>query len=151
MAMDQTAANYTFAEIVEGTVNVIDRLPTAMPEWGMLAGFQPVSNPDNEKLHDHDNSHYAAGTAHYRLGVSGIADKARRNAANHSDPNRREFLYGIADVYDAVSRYFRRYGEVVAECSLGDERISAIDDNLTSLSCEPPRTFVQAVQLMYLI
>ena len=76
MAMDQATANYTFAEIVEGTVNVIDRLPTATHEWGMLAGFQPVSNPDNEKLHGHDNSHYAAGTAHYRLGVSGIADKA---------------------------------------------------------------------------
>ena len=74
-------AKYTFEEIRQATLDVIRQLPTQAPEAGLLAGFQPISPKGCEKHYCYDNSHYAAGTTYYRLGVKGVAHEARKNAA----------------------------------------------------------------------
>jgi len=143
-------AIYTFREICEGTLCVLQNLPVEAPERGLLAGFAPIEPEGREKLYCYDNSHYAAGTTYYRLGVRGVAEQARRNAAEKVG-TQRELLDAIAETYDALGDYFARYAEAVEQKAQGDARLTRIAQNLRSISCAPPATFEQAVQLMFLM
>ena len=79
---------YTFEEIRLATLGMIRQLPTETPETGLLAGFLPISPEGCEKHYCYDNSHYAAGTTFYRLGVKGVAEEARRNAQSKTGVQR---------------------------------------------------------------
>lgn len=143
-------AKYTFEEIRLATLNVIRQLPTQAPETGLLAGFLPISPAGCEKHYCYDNSHYAAGTTYYRLGVKGVAAEARRNA-QYKTGVQRELLEAIAETYDETAAYFARYAEVLEETANGNERLERSAANLKALSEHAPATFEQAIQLCYLM
>lgn len=135
--------DYSFQEILSGTIRTIEALPIEPPVCG-LAGFLPVDLPDGSLLQKYDNAHFAMGTAYYKLGIRGIADKARNNAL---DPCRSQeqkaLLNGIAMTYDAIGAYFRRYSESIADIEIAER--------LRRLSAEPPRSFEDAVQIFFLM
>ncbi len=141
---------YTFEEIRLATLGVIRQLPTETPETGLLAGFLPILLEGCEKHYCYDNSHYTAGTTFYRLGVKGVAEKARRNAQSKTGVQR-ELLEAIAETYDEIAAYFARYAQVLWEKADDDDRITRIASNLKALSEHAPETFEQAIQLCYLM
>lgn len=141
-------AKYTFEEIRLATLGMIRQLPVDAPESGLLAGFLPFSPEGCKQHYCYDNSHYAAGTTYYRLGVKGVAEEARKNAQSKTGAQQ-ELLLAIADVYDETAAYFARYASALAE--RGDERLARIAANLKALSESAPQTFEQAIQLCYLM
>ena len=94
---------YTFEEIRLATLGMIRQLPTETPETGLLAGFLPILLEGCEKHYCYDNSHYTAGTTFYRLGVKGVAEKARRNAQSKTGVQR-ELLEAIATISGTKSK-----------------------------------------------
>lgn len=143
-------ARYTFQEILDGTLAVIRDLPVNPPAEGVLAGFLPFVTENVRKLSCYDNIHYAAGTTYYRLGVAGVARQARANAETKTG-TQRTLLLAIAETYDELSRYFTRYADAVRTQASGEERLLRTADNLQALSQNPPATFEQAAQLMFLM
>lgn len=148
--------DYTFPEIVDGTLAVLQKLPTPIPAEGHLAGFERYSCEEARLLYAYDNSHYAMGDAFYRRGIRGIAEEAEEQRRQAATPQAAELLDGIARTYRELAAYCRRYAAAVAQAAgAGDghdrSRLGRIADDLAWLADHPPRTFLQAVQLFYLM
>ena len=143
--------------ILEETLKCYAELPVIIPQKGRIAGFAKEYVPASAAPFKLDNYHYPTGTTFLRLGVSGIASLARKNASKMNDEKGRELLLGIAEVYDAVANYFKQYvAEAERQLSLAETdgeraRLTAIRDNMKTLSASPPQSFAQGLQLYYLI
>ena len=86
----------TSREILENTLDIIGSLPVLIPENGKLAGFSPIALDASPLLSQYDNLHYPMGDAFYRLGVTGISEKARNRLPSTAPGRERELLDGIA-------------------------------------------------------
>ena len=149
--------NQEFETILNATISVIEKLPMEVPREGILAGFVHPAVEKRQLLYQNDNWHYPMGQAFYQLGISGIASKATCSAEKEGmTDEQKKLLCGIASVYATLSVYLSRYANVLlqeADRQEGKEkkRLQAISKNLNYLSKHRPESFVQAVQLFYLM
>ncbi|MDP6036988.1 MAG: pyruvate formate lyase family protein, partial [Candidatus Latescibacteria bacterium] len=85
-----------------------------------------------------------------QMGFSGLAtfaqkERARRLAAGETEPVL-DFLRGAIRVYQAFQNYAQRYAAAAEEAGLVGPAA-----NCTALSHRPPETFVEALQLIWLV
>lgn len=78
-----------------------------------------------------------------QLGFPGIAQRARNRLATAASPKEREFLGCVADVYDAICVFCRRWADA-AEMA-GAKGCAAV---LRELAVHEPRTLREGLQLM---
>lgn len=140
-----------YRPIVENTLQVLSALPVTVPTSGSLAGCAGEYWVPDQPMFQGDNYHYPMGTAYLKLGVLGVAEKAAVSAKTAADPMNRSLLEGIAEVYQAVAAWFKRYSDSVAAAAGNDPRLLRIADNLKALSERAPIHFDEALQLTYLM
>jgi pyruvate-formate lyase len=106
----------------------------------VLGHYDPHFPPDYEML--------------LRVGLSCIRDEARERAAQEADPERRDFLAGVAIAYAAACEYVAKYAHLAAEMATRETnprrrdelgRIAAVCDELVD---GPPTSFHAALQLV---
>lgn len=146
-----------YQELTEKTIEIIRSLPVEIPQKGKIAGFTRCTHPEAARARQTDNLHYPMGTAFLKLGVQGIAAFAERQLSLCENAKEAGLLSGIAAVYREIAAYFSRYvpeldARLARETDTEErERLSIMRENMAILSCDRPRTFAQAVQLMYLM
>lgn len=80
-------------------------------------------------------------------GLGSLRDKALHSLENYkSIESKRVFLEGILLCYDAISGYIRRYGEEAKRLGMNEKAKS-----LAHLAENAPRTFEEALQLLWLL
>lgn len=143
--------------ILEDSLLVLEKLPVVIPDKGNIAGFTVVPYPGNGPMRSADNVHYPMGTSFLQYGVNGVADIAAEKSATATDEHGREFMDCVAQVYRAVAKYFSGYvTELTAMIEAADaeaekERLTNMRNNMQVLAAGKPQTFVQALQLEYLM
>lgn len=146
-----------YEEILSETLKCYRELPVVIPQKGVIAGFAKEYVPTFKKPFAHDNYHYPMGTAFLKYGICGIAKKAEENAARTKSDAQKELLSGIATTYYEIAAYLQRYvteaSERIQLTDSADEqaRLAVIRENMRVLSTEKPQTFLQGVQLYYIM
>lgn len=79
-------------------------------------------------------------------GLPGLRKKAEESLARQEDEEKRIFLRGIIELYDAIRDYTLRYAEAARE-----KGMNALADALTSAATEKPETFRVALQLLWIV
>lgn len=144
-----------YEKILADTLDNYKKMPIVIPQKGIFVGFAREFFCENNEAFREDNYHFPMGTAFLRYGVKGIADKARKNACKNNG-DKAELLLGIAEVYDCIAEYFGKYVTVLEdliqqsnECER--ERLAFLQENMRTLSCDKPKTFIQGLQIYYLM
>lgn len=140
-----------YEKILANTLEILKAIPTPIPESGNFAGIVKEYRAEKTEMFFGDNYHYAMGTTFLKYGVLGVANKARKKAEEVEDKRDKEMLLGIAETYEAVSAYFKRYATCVREVSGKDLRLQHIADILDVLAYKAPVHFDEAIQLVYLM
>jgi len=106
----------------------------------------------------HYNAHYPPG--YHRLvpaGFTGLRDEARRRLREESDPDKRDFLEGVAISYEAACDYAARYASHALEMAReeGDPgrrlELEQISRTCQELATGPPSSFRAALQLVQFV
>ncbi|MFH1567401.1 MAG: pyruvate formate lyase family protein, partial [Gemmatimonadota bacterium] len=99
--------------------------------------------------------HYPPGYAVLlRKGLPGIRDEAHRRLQGELDPQKRDFLGGVAVAYDAACRYVERYGRYAEDLAVLEADASRASELLgiaatcRALAAGPPATFRAGLQLL---
>jgi len=87
---------------------------------------------------EHSDHHAPDYPMLLRLGFGGLREKIRESISRQTTPDRITFLRSMEIAVDGASRFMRRYAEV-----------SPCAEMMEYLSENPPRTFGEAVQLVY--
>lgn len=86
----------------------------------------------------HSDHHAPDYPTMLRLGFGGLREAIRGSLSRHTDPERITFLRSMELAVDGASRFIRRYAERTSNAGM-----------MEHLSEYPPRTFQEAVQLVY--
>lgn len=87
---------------------------------------------------EHSDHHAPDYPTLLRLGFGGLREQIRESISRQTDPDRVTFLRSMEIAVDGASRFMRRYAEVSPHAGMTEH-----------LSENPPRTFQEAVQLVY--
>ena len=136
-----------YETIIAVTLRNLRVMPMPVPDTGGIAGPAGEFLSKGGARSANDNFHYPMGQVYYKLGVSGIAQKAAAEAGK-GHPG---LLEGIAVVYREIAAYFARYADTVAAAAGNAPRLTRIAANLKALSERAPRHFDEAIQLSYLM
>ena len=135
----------------------LDASPPAVLPCDLLAGVSLARTGDRGSLPlgEYD-PHYPPGHANIlRYGFAGIRDRAREKRGEETDPQKREFLEGVAISYDAACRYAGRSADRARELAEGEEDegrreelgcIAGVCDEITE---GPPTSFHAALQTFW--
>ena len=142
---------------------LLSRVSTPVEEWDLVAGrcvdrelteeeelrFQAYQkHPDALRK----TTFFSSGHCTYSwqmlldCGLPGLRARVREELERRDDPEEREFLLSIDQVYVAITDYLLRYAE--AARSRGMEELAA---NLQAAATEAPQSFVVALQLLWAI
>jgi len=77
------------------------------------------------------------------LGFPGLAARARQRLAEVTDEQSRTFLTCVAETYEAICDFCRRWADAAEAC--GAKECAGV---LRELAAHPPRTFREALQMM---
>ncbi len=87
---------------------------------------------------EHSDHHAPDYPTLLRLGLGGLRERIRDSIGRQSDPDRATFLRSMEIAVDGASAFMRRYARVTEHAGMMDH-----------LAESPPRTFREAVQLVY--
>jgi hypothetical protein len=87
---------------------------------------------------EHSDHHAPDYPTLLRLGFGGLREAIRDSLSRHTDPERLTFLRSMELAVDGASRFMRRYAERTPNAGM-----------MEHLSEYPPRTFQEAIQLVY--
>lgn len=93
---------------------------------------------DSRGFCEHSDHHAPDYPTLLGLGLGGLREKIRESLSVHTDPDRTAFLRSMEIAVQGASHYMRRYAEV-----------SPYAEMMEHLSENPPRTFREALQLVY--
>jgi len=114
----------------EEEIRAADRLVSSYGERGF------ITNSD----------HFAPGYERFlRRGIPGILDEIKSSAEKHPKPEEQEFLEAARISVEAFRAFITGYAKAAAE--IGQNDVSAV---LNALTQRAPRTFREALQLMWL-
>ncbi|MBQ8371141.1 MAG: hypothetical protein IJY35_14300 [Clostridia bacterium] len=105
-------------------------------------------------LHFGTNSdHFAPGYAAFLAdGIRGTREKIEQSLANHADePDKVEFLSAQRLVLDAFSVFIRHHADAARSRADGNDELTAAADALDSIAENPPSTFREALNLVWLV
>lgn len=145
-----------YPEIARKAVEVLRALPVVIPETGVIAGLALYHQPIDRQSYASDNLHFPMGMSFMTRGVTGVAEYAHEKLRNCAGERSRAMYESIETVYREIAAYFRRHLPVLDEmiaCAGGDEkaRLETMRTSLDALSRGKPESFLQAVQLYYLM
>lgn len=146
------------AAIREDTLLKINDFPTVLPEDGFICGRCDVrfyNAAEQEAKYGHrlyfgvDNIHFPMGLFFMEVGIDEIVRLSRKAEAEAEDPVKAEYARGIADTYEAISRFIQRHADAAAAKS--GERYQRIAKVCAKIAHEKPESFLEAVQLYWFI
>lgn len=79
-------------------------------------------------------------------GLPGLRARAERSLAVQEDEEKRTFLVGVTEIYDAIRDYMLRYAEAARAAEMED-----LAKSLTAGALEKPETFRDALQLLWIV
>ena len=148
--------------LADGLVAVLENTPTFLPETGCLAGPVQLEWQETEKKIGRgvwdwsaDNLHFAMNTrALLRHGLVGIAAEAAVGAERAAGIEEAAYLGAIAQCHRAAAAFVGRHAveaEKRAALDGGSERsrLAQMADVCRAVSQRAPRTFLEAVQLVW--
>ena len=120
-----------------------------LPEGLDADGFKAIVDEHNQRGHRNFWSGWDHTLADYptllKQGISGIRNQAETSWKQHSDPARRQFLESVIITLDAFSLFVRRHADACR--TAGRDSLAGMLDHIAS---QPPRTFHEALQLVWL-
>jgi len=146
-----------YRTVMTDSVAVIRNLPVEIPKTGILAGFVDYQGQGVDRARAYDNRHYPLGTAYLTRGVTGVAEAAEEKLSKCTDERSRALYEGIGAVYREIAAYFERHVRTIDEmlCAVEAEaekaRLTYIRENMAALAVGRPKSFSQAVQLVYMM
>ncbi|MBQ9735988.1 MAG: hypothetical protein IJV96_04305 [Clostridia bacterium] len=123
----------------------VDRLLTAEEERRFAAFIRHPDFPDG-------GSFLSSGHATYSwemvvsLGLPGLKAQAQERLSLADDPEQRDFLLAILEIYDAIAAYLLRYADAADAAGM-----HALSENLHQAATTQPQSFVVALQLLWTI
>lgn len=167
MIMDEIKSNYKdipqprrFAAML---AELLERVSTPLESYDLIAGrcvdreltaeeearFQAfLKHPDYPKHKSFLNSGHCSfdWDMLVREGLVGLRRRAEQSLAQEKDEEKQQFLLGVIEVYDAISRYLLRYAAAAAE-----KGMTELAQNMQKCATAAPDDFYSALQLLWTV
>lgn len=143
-----------YKDILTDTLAILNELPVVIPDSGLIVGFSREYIAPYNNFALNDNFHYPFGTSFLNLGLQGIVDKAKLNKHKFINTIKYDLLEGIELTYLAIIEYIKKYILKIDQLLINESdsfRLVRIKKGLENIIINPPKTFLEGMQLYYFI